>query len=88
MSPTAFDSAGRSRPDPSSGAVVARTLVVTFFAVGIGTALSGALLERYGGARVAHVLGAAVLAAAPFVRLALRRASPAGAHGGVGHPSR
>ncbi|WP_431823754.1 MFS transporter [Burkholderia sp. F1] len=73
--------------DPD-GSLVARTLVVTFFAAGIGTALSGALLDRYGGARVAHVLGAAVLAAAPFVRLALRRASPAGAHGGVGHPSR
>ncbi|AOJ64858.1 MFS transporter [Burkholderia ubonensis] len=73
--------------DPD-GSLVARTLVVTFFAAGIGTALSGALLERYGGARVAHVLGAAVLAAAPFVRLALRRAPPAGAHGGVGHPSR
>ncbi|KWE88214.1 MFS transporter [Burkholderia ubonensis] len=73
--------------DPD-GSLVARTLVVTFFAAGIGTALSGALLERYGGARVAHVLGAAVLAAAPFVRLALRRAPPAGAPGGVGHPSR
>ncbi|KWN63304.1 MFS transporter [Burkholderia ubonensis] len=73
--------------DPD-GSLVARTLVVTFFAAGIGTALSGALLERYGGARVAHVLGAAVLAAAPFVRLALRRAPPAGAPGGVGHPLR
>ncbi|PCE34422.1 MFS transporter [Burkholderia ubonensis] len=73
--------------DPD-GSLVARTLVVTFFAAGIGTALSGALLDRYGGARVAHVLGAAVLAAAPFVRLALRRAAPVGAHGGVGHPSR
>ncbi|KVO02583.1 MFS transporter [Burkholderia ubonensis] len=73
--------------DPD-GSLVARTLVVTFFAAGIGTALSGALFERYGGARVAHVLGAAVLAAAPFVRLALRRAPPAGAPGGVGHPLR
>ncbi|KVX92608.1 MFS transporter [Burkholderia ubonensis] len=73
--------------DPD-GSLVARTLVVTFFAAGIGTALSGALLERYGGARVAHVLGAAVLAAAPFVRLALRRAPPAGAPGGVCHPLR
>ncbi|KVD21173.1 MFS transporter [Burkholderia ubonensis] len=73
--------------DPD-GSLVARTLVVTFFAAGIGTALSGALFERYGGARVAHVLGAAVLAAAPFVRLALRRAPLAGAPGGVGHPLR
>lgn len=73
--------------DPD-GSLVARTLVVTFFAAGVGTALSGALLGRYGGTRVAHLLCLAVLAAAPFVRLALRRATPAGAHGGVGHPSR
>ncbi|MBN3838117.1 MFS transporter [Burkholderia sp. Ac-20349] len=61
--------------DPD-GSLVARTLVVTFFAAGIGTALSGALLGRFGGTRVAHVLCVAVLAAAPFVRLALRRATP------------
>ncbi|OXI35860.1 MFS transporter [Burkholderia aenigmatica] len=61
--------------DPD-GSLVARTLVVTFFAAGIGTALSGALLGRFGGTRVAHVLCVAVLAAAPFVRLALRRAAP------------
>ena len=61
--------------DPD-GSLVARTLVVTFFAAGIGTALSGALLGRFGGSRVAHVLCVAVLAAAPFVRLALRRAAP------------
>ncbi|HDR9700299.1 TPA: MFS transporter, partial [Burkholderia aenigmatica] len=41
--------------DPD-GSLVARTLVVTFFAAGIGTALSGALLGRFGGTRVAHVL--------------------------------
>ncbi|TCW82953.1 MFS transporter [Burkholderia sp. SRS-46] len=73
--------------DPD-GSLVARTLVVTFFAAGVGTALSGALLGRYGGTRVAHLLCIAVLAAAPFVRLALRRAAPAGAHGGVGQPLR
>ncbi|MGS0897133.1 MFS transporter [Burkholderia stagnalis] len=61
--------------DPD-GSLVARTLVVTFFAAGIGTALSGALLDRVGGTRVAHVLCVAVLAAAPCVRLALRRATP------------
>jgi predicted MFS family arabinose efflux permease len=61
--------------DPD-GSLVARTLVVTFFAAGIGTALSGALLGRFGGQHVAHVLCVAVLAAAPCVRLALRRAEP------------
>lgn len=62
--------------DPD-GSLVARTLVVTFFAAGIGTALSGALLDRFGGTHVAHVLCVAVLAAAPFVRLALRRPAAA-----------
>ncbi|MFJ1213671.1 MFS transporter [Burkholderia pyrrocinia] len=61
--------------DPD-GSLVARTLVVTFFAAGIGTALSGALLDRFGGTHVAHVLCVAVLASAPFVRLALRRSAP------------
>ncbi|WP_186197144.1 MFS transporter [Burkholderia gladioli] len=61
--------------DPD-GSLVARTLVVTFFAAGIGTALSGALLDRLGGTRLAHVLCLAVLAAVPCVRLALRRTLP------------
>lgn len=57
--------------DPD-GSLVSRTLVITFFAACVGTALSGALLGRVGGTHVADVLGVAVLVAAPFVWLALR----------------
>ena len=58
--------------DPD-GSLVARTLVVTFFAAGIGTALSGALLGRFG-ARASPRAVRGRAGRRPFVRLA--RAAP------------
>ncbi len=72
--------------DPD-GSLVARTLVITFAASGAGTALSGALLERHGSARFADLLCIALVAAAPFVRPALR-ATPGAAPGQAVLPSR
>ncbi|WDD93628.1 MFS transporter [Burkholderia sp. FERM BP-3421] len=72
--------------DPD-GSLVARTLVITFGASGAGTALSGALLERHGSARFADLLCVALVAAAPFVRPALR-ATPPASPGQAVQPSR
>lgn len=56
----------------SDGSLVARTLVVTFVAAGTCTAFTGSLFEQYGSTRFAYGLCIGVLAALPFVWLALR----------------
>ncbi|MDY7791296.1 hypothetical protein U0E10_25720 [Burkholderia ubonensis] len=127
MSSIAFDSAGRSRPDPSGGAVV--RLALAFAAATNGLILSpflvAAVMTRFrldDGAATAlisvEILGIAISCSAaaapdrargPAVhaggcarcdrrpgaqrrrarhRVGRRRASPAGAPGGVGHPLR
>lgn len=60
--------------DPD-GSLVSRTVVVTFVAAGIGTALAGGLFNYYGGKQFSYFLSIGLGLAFPFVWSALRGAN-------------
>jgi DHA1 family inner membrane transport protein len=69
----------------TDGSLVARSIVVTFIAVAIGTALAGTMLARLGGLGCGLALGACAILSMPFTWFAFSRsaAAPASASGAV-----
>ena len=61
----------------ADGSLLSRSIVVTFVAAFIGTALAGTMLTQLGGLGCGLALGACALLAMPFTWTAFRRAPPA-----------
>ncbi|MGJ3701274.1 MFS transporter [Variovorax sp. AFSI2.2] len=59
----------------TDGSLVSRSVVITFLGAGGGTVLAGSAFSELGGMKFAYAMCAAVMAAAPFVWLALRSAT-------------
>ncbi len=59
----------------ADGSLVARSIVITFTSVAIGTALAGTLLAQAGPLGCGLILGACAIAAMPFARLAFGAAA-------------
>jgi len=57
------------------GSLVSRSVVVTFLGAGVGTVLAGSAFSELGSMRFAYAMCASVIAAAPFVWIALRSAT-------------
>jgi predicted MFS family arabinose efflux permease len=59
----------------SDGSLVSRSVVVTLIGAGVGTVLAGSAFSELGSMRFAYAICAGVIAAAPFVWIALRSAT-------------
>ncbi len=71
----------------ADGSLVARSIVVTFASVALGTALAGTMLASLGGLGCGLALGACALASMPFAWLAFARPSRAAAGGRTAAPA-